>query len=407
MQPLEHLPRVCAPSWGEGGDAQTSGSPSLSACGRPAPGCALAPQRSPSASADLLPGPPRATPGLLCPSARSAGKGLSPRPSKHLPPPRMGPVIMHSGWKRAKQPAGHPARRGAHSLTRRGGLRVSRARSAGDSKTKPGLQPRLSRSRGTGQVAQAFRVAGTPKAKCRRRRDRARGPGPSAGRRAAPAQRPAPREGTPWAQRPCRPGPGPLGSVPTPGTRVRGTSVEGVRRGVDRIESFSPLCRRGRPGRLLAAPTVGRAAVSGARVAFVAARAAPRRAPARAAAHAAQHRLLRRPRASRRPGPHEAGGRSPRERRVTAAAATRRCPGAGTADVRQRPVSPPGARDGARAPASCRPGRRSVLSDHDAGKSGRVPLGLVLSSPLPSRPPFPLFKALSDSRTWGSLGPSA
>lgn len=181
-------------------------------------------------------------------------EGAVPRPFEAPAPPRMGPAIMHSGWKRAKQPAGHPARRGARSLPRRGGLRVSRTRSAGDSKTKPGLQPR---SRGTGQAVQAFRVAGTPKAKCRRRRDRARGLGRSAGRRAAPAQRPAPREGTPWAQRPCRPGPGPLGSVPTPGTRVRGTSVEGVRRGVDRIASFSPLCRRGRPGRLLAAPTRG------------------------------------------------------------------------------------------------------------------------------------------------------
>lgn len=78
-------------------------------------------------------------------------EGAVPRPFEAPAPPRMGPAIMHSGWKRAKQPAGHPARRGARSLPRRGGLRVSRARSAGDSKTKPGLQPR---SRGTGQAVQ-------------------------------------------------------------------------------------------------------------------------------------------------------------------------------------------------------------------------------------------------------------
>lgn len=104
MQPLERLPRVCAPSWG--GDARTSGSPSLSARGRPAPGCALAPQRAPSASADLLPGPPRATPGLLCPSARSAGKGLSPGPSKHLLPPEWDPPSrIPAGNERSSPPA--------------------------------------------------------------------------------------------------------------------------------------------------------------------------------------------------------------------------------------------------------------------------------------------------------------
>lgn len=89
----------------------------------------------------------------LCGSPAGASSGHSGAPvslsEKHWegavprPPPRMGPAIMHSGWKRAKQPAGHPARRGARSLTRRGDLRVSRARSAGDSKTKPGLQPRF------------------------------------------------------------------------------------------------------------------------------------------------------------------------------------------------------------------------------------------------------------------------
>lgn len=138
----------------------------------------------------------------LCGSPAGASSGHSGAPvslsekrwegAVPRPPPRMGPAIIeHSGWKRAKQPAGHPARRGARSLTRRGGLRVSRARSAGDSKTKPGLQPRLSRSRGTGQAVQALRVAGTPKAKCRRRRDRARGLGRSAGRRAAPGTAPS------------------------------------------------------------------------------------------------------------------------------------------------------------------------------------------------------------------------
>lgn len=104
MQPLERLPRVCAPSWG--GDARTSGSRSLSARGRPAPGCALAPQRAPSASADLLPGPPRATPGLLCPSARSAGEGLSPGPSKHLLPPEWDPPsCIPAGNERSSPPA--------------------------------------------------------------------------------------------------------------------------------------------------------------------------------------------------------------------------------------------------------------------------------------------------------------
>lgn len=185
-------------------------------------------------------------------------EGAVPRPFEAPAPPRMGPAIMHSGWKRAKQPAGHPARRGAHSLTRRGGLRVSRARSAGDSKTKPGLQPRFCHA--AAGLVRRFKLSEWRAP--RKRNAAAEGTerevsagAPDAG--LPPAQRPAPREGTPWAQRPCRPGPGPLGSVPTPGTRVRGTSVEGVRRGVDRIASFSPLCRRGRPGRLLAAPTRG------------------------------------------------------------------------------------------------------------------------------------------------------
>lgn len=155
--------------------------------------------------------------GSCVPQREALGRGCPPALRSTCLPPRMGPAIMHSGWKRAKQPAGHPARRGARSLTRRGGLRVSRARSAGDSKTKPGLQPRFCHA--AAGLVRRFKLSEWRAP--RKRNAAAEGTerevsagAPDAG--LPPAQRPAPREGTPWAQRPCRPGPGPLGSVPTP-----------------------------------------------------------------------------------------------------------------------------------------------------------------------------------------------
>lgn len=193
--------------------------------------------------------------GSCVPQREALGRGCPPALRSTCPPPPEWdpPSCIPAGNERSSPPAtqrgagrARSHAEGAFGCHARAAL-VTARQSQGSSHAAAGLVRRFKLSEWRAPRKRNAAAEGTE-------REVSAG-APDAG--LPPAQRPAPREGTPWAQRPCRPGPGPLGSVPTPGTRVRGTSVEGVRRGVDRIASFSPLCRRGRPGRLLAAPTRG------------------------------------------------------------------------------------------------------------------------------------------------------